>query len=165
MYCESNTLGVGLVLCSAEIVILRPLGREREKARLPMTHVLIVDDDADTRKYLKALLLEEGYTVSEAADGHEGLRLMRDAARPLVVLLDYLMPEFNGFDVLRAVHADPGLFQRHSVVIMTSFGRIIPFELARFMTVADIPLLRKPFDIDQVLEAVGDAAERLMSYS
>jgi len=139
--------------------------KRAEKARLPVTHVLIVDDDADTRKHLRVLLSEEGYAVAEAADGHEGLRLMREAARPLVVLLDYLMPEFNGFDVLRAVHADPSLFQRHSVVIMTSFGRIIPFELARFMTVADVPLLRKPFDLDQVLEAVGDAAERLVTYS
>jgi CheY-like chemotaxis protein len=131
-----------------------------------MTQVLVIDDDEQTRTYLRYLLEDEGYRVAEADNGHEGLRIMRETASHLVVLLDYLMPEFNGFDVLRAVHADPGLLQRHSVIIITSYyGRIKPFELARFMTAADIPLLRKPFDYDQVLEEVAEASQRLVLFS
>lgn len=128
-------------------------------------HVLVIDDDDQTRMYLRYLLEDEGYGVLEASDGHEGLRLLHETATPLVVLLDYLMPQFNGFDVLQAVHADPGLLRRHSIIIMTSGGRIMPFELARLMTVADIPLLRKPFDCQRVLEEVADAAQRLVVYS
>ncbi len=130
-----------------------------------MTQVLVIDDDVQTRTYLRFLLEDEGYRVAEAGDGHAGLRIMRETTDHLVVLLDYLMPEFNGFDVLQAVHADPGMFQRHSVIIMTSYGRIMPFELARYMTAADIPLLRKPFDCDQVLEEVAEASQRLVLFS
>ena len=126
-----------------------------------MATVLIIDDDAYIRMYLRVLLRDNDYEVEEAADGHEGLWLMRVATIPYVVLLDYMMPNFNGFDVLQAVHADDGLFVRHAVVIMTAHGPILPIELARFMTEADIPLLRKPFDFDAVLEAVAEAAQRL----
>lgn len=127
-----------------------------------MTTVLIVDDDATMRRYLRALLEDNDYCVEVAAEGHEGLAAMRAAPHPYVVLLDFLMPQFNGFDVLRAVHADAGLFARHAVIIMTAYSSIMPFDLARFMTMADIPLLRKPFEFDDVLEAVAEAEERLL---
>ena len=127
-----------------------------------MTTVLIVDDDTQIRMYLRALLRDNDYAVIEAVDGHEGLRLMREATTPYIVLLDYMMPNFNGFDVLRAVHADQGLFVRHAVIIMTAHGPILPIELARFMTEADIPLLRKPFDFDEVLEVVAEAERKLL---
>ncbi len=126
-----------------------------------MAHVLIVDDDADTRHYLRDLLEQEGYLTLESGNGHEGIVMMQSAVGQLIVLLDYLMPDFNGFDVLLAVRADPGLVRRHAIIIMTSLTYVIPVELAHLMTVADIPLLRKPFDLAQLLEFVRDAEKRL----
>ncbi len=129
---------------------------------MAMKHVLVIDDDAQTRRYLAALLTDEGYDVQEVGDGHEGLAFLRTAPYNCVVLLDYLMPHFNGFDVLRAAHGQPGMFQRHAFIIMTSLGgRIVPGELAVLMTRLDIPLLHKPFDFDEVLEAVDDCWQRL----
>jgi CheY-like chemotaxis protein len=127
-----------------------------------MTSVLIIDDEAPFRKYVGYFLVEHDYLVTEANDGHEGLRLMRASPTPLVVLLDYLMPDFNGFDVLRAVYADPGLFRRHAVIILTAQSRIIPMELAAFMTRTDIPLLLKPFEFDVLLEVIREAEQRFL---
>jgi CheY-like chemotaxis protein len=128
-----------------------------------MKHVLVIDDDEETRHYLIALLSEEGYSVQDVGDGHAGLAFLRAAPFSYVVLLDYLMPNFNGFDVLRTAYGEPGLFQRHGFIIMTSYpGRIVPAELAAFMTRLDLPLLRKPFDFDVVLQAVSDSWQRLI---
>jgi CheY-like chemotaxis protein len=127
-----------------------------------MKPVLVIDDDAKTRRYLASLLTDEGYNVQTVGDGHEGLAFLRAAPYSCIVLLDYMMPNFNGFDVLRAAYGEPGLFQRHAFIIMTSLaGSIVPAELAIFMTRLDIPLLRKPFDFDDVLEAVDDCWQRL----
>ncbi|MBA3825020.1 MAG: response regulator [Ktedonobacterales bacterium] len=128
-----------------------------------MKHMLVIDDDVETRHYLMALLTDEGYSVQEVGDGHEGLAFLRGAPYAYVVLLDYLMPNFNGFDVLRAAFGEPGMFQRHRFIIMTSLpGRIVPPELAVFMTNRDIPLLHKPFDFDDVLQAVEDSWQHLL---
>ncbi|MFI4878433.1 MAG: response regulator, partial [Steroidobacterales bacterium] len=54
--------------------------------------VLVVDDDQDIRNVLRDLLSDEGYQVSLASDGAEGLRLLASASEPLVVLLDLMMP-------------------------------------------------------------------------
>jgi CheY-like chemotaxis protein len=128
-----------------------------------MKHVLVIDDDAETRHYLAALLADEDYIVQVVGDGHEGLAYLRSAPYSYVVLLDYLMPNFNGFDVLMAAHSEPAMFQRHQFIIMTSLaGPIVPTELAIFMTRLDIPLLHKPFDVDEMLEAVDDCWHRLI---
>jgi len=128
-----------------------------------MKHVLVIDDDVQTRQYLAALLSDEGYSVQEVGDGHEGLAFLRETPDSYVVLLDYLMPNFNGFDVLRTAYSAPAMFQRHSFIIMTSMaGRIVPGELAVFMTRLDIPLLHKPFDVDELLQAVDDSWQRLV---
>jgi CheY-like chemotaxis protein len=127
-----------------------------------MKHVLVIDDEVQTRHYLAALLSDEGYTVQEVGDGHEGLAFLRGAPYSYVVLLDYLMPNFNGFDVLNVAYGEPGMFEHHSFIMMTSLaGRIVPVELAIFMTRLDIPLLHKPFDVDEVLQAVDDSWQRL----
>lgn len=127
-----------------------------------MKHVLVIDDDDKTRRYLRCLFEDEGYAVDEAVDGHEGLAFLRAAPYSYLVLLDYLMPNFNGFDVLRAVHAEPGLFQRHAIIIMTSLKPVVPRELAYYMTRTNIPLLGKPFDLDELFEAVEDGWQRLL---
>ena len=64
--------------------------------------VLIVDDDQSTRDMLRRMLVKEGWRVREAANGAEGLEQLARAV-PAVMLLDLMMPEVDGFEVLRAV--------------------------------------------------------------
>ncbi len=70
--------------------------------------LLIVEDDAFLQKILVAKFAKEGFAVSSATDGEEGLALMKKEKFNLV-LLDLIMPNMDGFDVLYAVQADAAL--------------------------------------------------------
>jgi hypothetical protein len=70
--------------------------------------VLVVDDDPAARNLLARHLGREGFRVEEAADGETGLRRAQEC-RPDVITLDVLMPGMDGWAVLTALKADPGL--------------------------------------------------------
>ncbi len=69
--------------------------------------ILVVDDDPKIQRMLKQHLSAAGYTVFLAKDGREGLALARKI-RPKLITLDILMPEMDGWEVLRSLKADPG---------------------------------------------------------
>ena len=64
-----------------------------------MNHVLIVDDEADIRDSLEAILREEDYVITTAGTAKEALELVRDAVYQ-AVLLDIWLPDSDGLDVL-----------------------------------------------------------------
>jgi hypothetical protein len=68
--------------------------------------VLVIDDDADTRKVLERFLNRKGFQVECAANGQEGLRLARKL-RPAAITLDVLMPGMDGWAVLSTLKSDP----------------------------------------------------------
>jgi DNA-binding NtrC family response regulator len=73
-----------------------------EPAPLPKGRILVVDDEADIRESLETLLCLEGYTVELAQNGAEGLR-RAEAANYDMVLLDLMMPDRSGMEVLREI--------------------------------------------------------------
>jgi DNA-binding NarL/FixJ family response regulator len=83
--------------------------------------VAVVDDQELVRMGLRTLIASESglELVGEAADGREGLRLIR-STRPQVVLCDIRMPDVDGLDLLREVTADPSLAEVR-VVMLTTF--------------------------------------------
>jgi signal transduction histidine kinase/CheY-like chemotaxis protein len=96
--------------------LLRLLARVQWSARTP--DVLIVDDDRATRDVLRRALVKEGWMVREAANGAEGLDQLTKA-KPAVMLLDLIMPEMDGFEVMREMRLNPVWRDIH-VVIVTS---------------------------------------------
>ena len=68
--------------------------------------VLIVDDDPAMRDMTGRLLRREGWTVTEAADGRSGLQRLRERT-PDAIILDLLMPEFDGFHFMNEVRQHP----------------------------------------------------------
>jgi DNA-binding response OmpR family regulator len=66
------------------------------------TSVLAIEDDPDIRQLLRALLDREGYTVTEAASGRDGLRAFHQA-RPDLVILDLGLPDLDGWQVLERI--------------------------------------------------------------
>ncbi len=70
--------------------------------------VLIVDDDPVSGDLLERLLLRDGFQVERALSGPEGIRLAR-LIRPMVITLDVIMPQMDGWTVLNAIKADPEL--------------------------------------------------------
>ncbi len=68
--------------------------------------ILIVDDEAKSRKLLEVLLRIEGYATRSASDGKEALQMVADVT-PDLILLDIMMPGMDGYAVVRALKADP----------------------------------------------------------
>ena len=80
--------------------------------------VLVVDDDGGTRDVLRRTMVREGWTVREAANGAEGLERVADS-KPAIILLDLMMPEMNGFEMLHALRQNTAWIDI-PVVIITS---------------------------------------------
>lgn len=86
------------------LVTLQPA--RRVTAFAAVKRILVIDDDAKLRNHFVELLRLEGYDVSEARNGREGLeRARRDV--PDLVLCDITMPEMNGHRVLETLRAEP----------------------------------------------------------
>jgi CheY-like chemotaxis protein len=73
-----------------------------------MTKVLVAEDNAVNRELLRELLEARGYTVLEACDGQEALRMI-EQTHPDILLLDIGMPVLDGFAVVRKIRENPGL--------------------------------------------------------
>ncbi len=74
----------------------------------PHNIILIVDDDPTIREVIQDALEEEGYRLSFARDGEEGLTVIREST-PDLVILDVMMPKLDGFGVLQAIQVDETL--------------------------------------------------------
>src|SRR3569833_2638368 len=88
------------------------------------TSILIVDDEASNRDILTRRLLREGYTVAQAASGQQALSMMNVEKYDLV-LLDIMMPEMDGYDVLSTIKSE--VRWRDTPVIM-----LIALDVARY---------------------------------
>jgi len=70
--------------------------------------ILVIDDDPQACEIIEHFLTKDGYTVATAAGGEQGLRLAHEI-QPAAITLDVMMPDMDGWSVLRALKADPVL--------------------------------------------------------
>jgi CheY-like chemotaxis protein len=112
--------------------------------------ILVVDDDLDIRREVSEILREEGLDVMAASGGAEALRLLRSSPPPVVILLDLVMPQTDGWEFRRAQLADPSL-SSIPVLVFSSFDNgprnVADLRAAGFVT--------KPFTIAQLLDAIA----------
>ncbi len=103
---DDKNLGYAL---GAADYLTKPIDRERLTAVLKGYRrdrsILVVDDDPTVRELFRRLLEREGYAVQEAENGRTALARLREAP-PGVILLDLMMPDMDGFDVIAAARAD-----------------------------------------------------------
>jgi signal transduction histidine kinase/DNA-binding response OmpR family regulator len=83
----------------------------------PNTCVLVIDDDSAQRDLMRRFLTKEGFCVRVATSGEEGLRLANQLL-PIAITLDVMMPEMDGWSVLKAIKTDP-LLQDIPVIMLT----------------------------------------------
>jgi signal transduction histidine kinase/CheY-like chemotaxis protein len=103
----------------------KPIDRERLhrmvarfKASARPTRVLMVEDDADQRERARGWLNGQQWNVREAANGREALVRLREE-KPDLILLDLMMPEMDGFQVVAALQQEPG-WRDIPVIVITS---------------------------------------------
>jgi CheY-like chemotaxis protein len=112
---------------------------------------------------LRLVLEDAGYGVLEAGDGVAALEMLRDSEQSFVVLLDLVMSGVSGEDILHEVVIDPFLNGKHSYVLMTAAHKRLGSLLQRHMSMLAVPVLQKPFDLDQLLEVVATAATKVIA--
>ncbi len=117
--------------------------------------MLIVEDEANIVLSLEILLRRAGYETAATGDGEEALDLIR-RDRPDVVLLDIMLPKRNGYEVCRAVKADPAI-SSIPVIMLTAKGQEV--EILKGLELGASAYIAKPFGNAEVLEAVRAALE------
>jgi CheY-like chemotaxis protein len=115
--------------------------------------VLVVEDDADLREGVIALLESEGLTAVGARDGHEALRLLRERPVPAVILLDLTMPRMDGWRFRVQQVRDPR-FAQIPVIIFS--GHWNAREAGGILGAAAV--VPKPPDVDELLTAIERVA-------
>ena len=120
----------------------------RHRAWPDAVRVLVVEDDAEQRTFMRGILEAAGYQVLEAMNGRDALDVCR-AAKPSIVLLDAVMPIMDGEGFLRRRQIDDAIMQI-PVVMMTAW------DLDHTSSVAAI--LRKPTRERAILAAVRSFA-------
>ena len=109
--------------------------------------IFVVDDDRGIRETLGDVLRDEGYQVQLARDGGEALSLLRQSARPELILLDLSMPGMTGLEFRREQLGDQRLAHIPVVVLSADEKNPLP-DVAGW--------LRKPVDLHELLRAVSE---------
>ncbi len=122
---------------------------------MPKT-ILIVEDEEAVRELEKFILEQQGYDVMEARDGLEGLT-KAEFRKPDLILLDLMMPDLGGEQVLTALGADEGLRDVPVIAVSADASRGTKVDMYRRGVAAYIT---KPFDSDALLGSVEQAISR-----
>jgi len=120
------------------------------RRELPASRILVVDDEPAVRQLIRRLLVEHGYLVHEAGDGHQALEMVRAAPdRVDLVVSDIQMPRVNGIQLLQALSVEcPKL----PFVMISGYA---PEELQKFGIAAPCGVLAKPLVVPVFLAEVA----------
>jgi two-component system nitrogen regulation response regulator NtrX len=122
---------------------------------MPKPRILVIDDDAGIRESLKMTLEYDGYDVSGAATGQEGLALVEREA-PDLVLLDVKMPGMDGLEVLPRLHS---MYPTLPVVMISAHGT--PSSAVEAIRKGALDFLEKPFEsTDRLRVTIQNALEQ-----
>jgi len=117
--------------------------------------ILVVDDEPDVVAYLGALLGDNSYAVSAAADGREGFSKAK-AERPDLITLDITMPNESGLRMFRDLQEDPETAQIPVVIITGISSEFKRFIESRKRLRPPAGYFEKPIDRDAVLSRIRE---------
>ncbi len=110
-----------------------------------MFHILVVDDDKNTRKYLSAVLEAENYTVSSAENGEEALEIMDREYIDLVVL-DVMMPKMDGYAFTREIRES-----NNNLPILMVSAKQLPSDRHKGFLAGSDDYITKPIDETEMI--------------
>ena len=110
-----------------------------------MFHVLVVDDDKNTRMFLSAVLENAGYTVFTACDGEDALGVM-DREHIDLVVLDIMMPKMDGYEFTRTLREN-----NNNLPILMVSAKQLPADKHKGFLVGTDDYITKPIDDEEML--------------
>lgn len=114
-----------------------------------LKHVLVVDDEENTRLALTRLLSREGYQVDTAANGNEALTRLRSQPAELIIT-DLNMPEMNGLAFLRELNRE---YPMSNVIMITAYGEVESYLEALNLGVFEY--INKPIRLEELRKVMG----------
>ena len=116
--------------------------------------VLLVDDDAKVRELVRVNLEFEGYTVREAGSAEEGLSAIEEA-RPDLVLLDVMMPQTDGWEMLRKIQDQYGA---GAIPVVMFSGKVDEQAEEQAASQGASAFVGKPFDLQELIDRTKQLA-------
>lgn len=113
--------------------------------------ILVIEDEEVIIGLLQKKIIKEGYQVSIARDGEEGLKNMKEE-KPDLVLLDVVMPKMGGFEVMEEMQKDSEL-KKIPVIIISNSGQPVELDRAQKLGAKDW-LVKTEFDPQEVINKV-----------
>ncbi len=114
--------------------------------------VLVVEDEPNIVDSLSFLMKKAGFDVQVARDGDTALRVM-ESRLPDLVLLDVMLPRRDGYDVCRAIRANPA-WREVKVIMLTAKGREL--DRRKGMELGADDYVTKPFSTREIVQRVRD---------
>mgnify|MGYP001606531959 FL=1 len=115
-----------------------------------MSKILIVDDDAKTRKLLRAMLQNSGYEIIEAENGEQGIKLAKENI-PDLILMDIEMLVMDGMSAFKVIRADEST-KNIPVIALTSYA--MKGDKEKFLAEGFDNYISKPIDVKEFLKIV-----------
>jgi len=117
-----------------------------------MKKVLIIEDDDFFRELIrKKLSSNKDFEVIEAVDGEKGIATIKEK-KPDIVLLDLLLPNVDGFEVLSMVRGDSDI-AKTTIIVLSNLGQQEDIEKALKLGANDY-LIKSQFDINQIIDKI-----------
>ena len=116
--------------------------------------ILAIEDNQDIRQLIAFILERDGYQVFTAEDGISGLSLIKET-KPDLVLLDVMMPEFSGFEVLDAIRKDKNSKVREVPILMITSKSTVE-DVDQALELGANGYLVKPFRPEKLIEKVRE---------
>lgn len=113
--------------------------------------ILLIEDEDIMIDILEKKLIKEGYKVSVAKDGEEGLKKMREQT-PDLILLDIVMPKLNGFEVMEEMNKKEEL-KNIPVIIISNSGQPVDLDKAQKLGARDW-LIKTEFKPQEVIDKI-----------
>jgi two-component system, OmpR family, alkaline phosphatase synthesis response regulator PhoP len=117
-----------------------------------MARILVAEDNAEIRALVSSILIEEGHKVTVAQNGQQALDMMLDDA-PDVLVLDIMMPQMDGYTVLKELK-NSGI--RDSMKILVLTAKTSESDWVRGYKLGADAYVTKPFDIDELTRHVEE---------
>ena len=118
--------------------------------------ILIIEDDKFLRQLIVRKLTEEGYDISEAVDGEEGVKKVKEIM-PDLILLDLILPGIDGFEVLSRIKSDEST-KKIPVIILSNLGQKEDVERGLNLGAVDY-LIKAHFTPGEIVEKVKSVLE------
>lgn len=125
----------------------RATSSSNSPARRP---ILICEDDDSIREILIEAIEGEGFEVSAVRSGREALERLRRGPGRYLLLLDLMMPDISGYDILERMNDDPLLLGNNIVVVVSATGFLRPVSPGVVQKRIIRGMLKKPFELEDL---------------